>query len=83
MKVKSVNVNINRTVNLGNYESLRLGAGMEVEVGPKDKVGDVFAELWAEVEAEVTAAVENYAEPLKQQNRPPRLRREWKNDTSV
>ena len=83
MKVKSVNVNINRTVNLGNYESLRLGAGMEAEVESEDRLEDVFEELWYEVEAEVTKAVELYAESLKQQNRPPRLRREWKNDTNA
>ena len=36
MKTKSVRVNYGRTINMGNYESLRLDYAMEVELGPKD-----------------------------------------------
>jgi len=48
MQGKFATINYGRTFNLGNYESSRID--ITYELGPKDKVEDVFQELFYQVE---------------------------------
>ena len=45
-KVKSIRVEVNYTKNLGNYESLKLGAAAELELEDKDKVADIYKKAY-------------------------------------
>lgn len=44
--VKEIRVAVAYTKNLGNYESLRLEAGLTVAVAEGKNVADVFARAW-------------------------------------
>jgi hypothetical protein len=50
------------TINLGNYESARIDAGVEIQ-GDKDKM----SELWLQAEKEVTDQLSKQVAILKQQ----------------
>ena len=56
-KVKEISVLYSRTVNLGNYESLRIELGEVVALDAKDKAEKVRAEAFAAVKKEVGAIV--------------------------
>ena len=56
-KVKEISVNYSRTVNLGNFESVKIDIGEVVTVGPKDDAETVCAEAFARVKKEVSAHV--------------------------
>ena len=56
-KTKEISVLYSRTVNLGNYESLRIELGEVVALDAKDKAETVRAEAFAAVKKEVGAIV--------------------------
>lgn len=56
-KVKEISVLYSRTVNLGNFESLRIELGEVVTLDAKDKAESVRAEVFAAVKKEVGAIV--------------------------
>ena len=56
-KVKEISVLYSRTVNLGNFESLKIELGEVVTLGAKDKADAVRAEAFAAVKKEVGAIV--------------------------
>ena len=56
-KVKEISVNYSRTVNLGNFESVKIDAGEVVTLGTKDDAETVRAEVFARVKKEVSAHV--------------------------
>ena len=56
-KVKEISVLYSRTVNLGNFESLRIELGEVVTLDAKDKAETVRAESYAAVKKEVCAIV--------------------------
>ena len=45
MKITKVKVNYGRTVNMGNFESLRLDFGVEVEPEDKEEIHELFKAL--------------------------------------
>ena len=56
-KVKEISVLYSRTVNLGNFESLRIELGEVVALDAKDKADTVRAEAFAAVKKEVGSIV--------------------------
>lgn len=56
-KVKEISVLYSRTVNLGNFESLRIELGEVVALDAKDKADTVRAGAFAAVKKEVGAIV--------------------------
>ena len=56
-KVKEISVLYSRTVNLGNFESLKIELGEVVALGAKDKAETARAEAFATVKKEVGAIV--------------------------
>lgn len=52
-KAKSITVSLGLTLNLGNYESARFDAGIELELEPKDKAETVYAQAWKALEKQV------------------------------
>ena len=61
-KVKEISVLYSRTVNLGNFESLRIELGEVVALDAKDKAASVRAETFAAVKIEVGAIVRGIKE---------------------
>ena len=56
-KVKEISVNYSRTVNLGNFESVKIDAGEVVTLDAKDNVETVRAEAFTDVKDFVSAHV--------------------------
>ena len=56
-KVKEISVLYSRTVNLGNFESLKIELGEVVALGAKDKAETARAGAFAAVKKEVGAIV--------------------------
>ena len=56
-KVKEISVNYSRTVNIGNFESLRIEIGEIVTLDAKDDAETVRAEAFARVKREVSVHV--------------------------
>lgn len=56
MKIKHVAVSVGRTVNMGNYESLRASITLEAEIDPDEEVTEVrkFLNIQAAKELDVT-----------------------------
>ena len=46
MKVNKINVNYGFTINLGNYSSKRIDAGVEIYLDDEDDVGKTFGNAW-------------------------------------
>lgn len=61
-KTKEISVLYSRTVNLGNFESLRIELGEVVALDAKDKAETVRAESYAAVKKEVSAIVRGIKE---------------------
>jgi len=74
MIVKRISVEVSRTVNLGNYESIRFQAGLEADLQEGEDLDSAFGDAWLKVLEEVIDKVETIAEDLKEQNKSPRLR---------
>ena len=59
MVVTKVHVSVGRTVNLGNYESLRAAVDLEAEIMPTENVTQVRKELNIQAAKELDATVQN------------------------
>lgn len=59
MVVTKVRVSVGRTVNLGNYESLRATVDLEAEIMPTENVTQVRKELNIQAAKELDATVQN------------------------
>lgn len=46
-----VKLHILRTVNLGNYENVKVEAGIEESIGPDETYGEAYFRIWNEVKA--------------------------------
>lgn len=55
MKPTKISVSYGKTVNTGNFNSLRLDAGMEVELEPNENPSEVYAKAFAAVKNIVAA----------------------------
>ena len=54
-KIHTIKVAYGRTVNLGNYENVKLDAEIELVMEEGDKVEDVYRQGWVEVVKEVNS----------------------------
>jgi len=55
MKPTKISVSYGKTVNTGNFNSLRLDASLEVELEPGDTASEAYAKAFAQVKATVAA----------------------------
>lgn len=55
MKITKISVSYGRTINLGNFESARLDAMIEAELGPLEYPADVAPLLWEMAKEQVRA----------------------------
>ena len=58
MKIKEIHVSYSRTFNLGNYENVKIEAGLEAEVDAEDDLQETFAELRHEARLQVATEYE-------------------------
>jgi hypothetical protein len=59
MNVTEISVTIGRTVNLGNYESVKLEVTMSAEREPNEPANKCFDELYQQVRSNLYAKLEN------------------------
>ena len=57
MKDRKITVKIGRTINMGNYESLRADAGLESKIPDGEDSSEYYKSMWNEVNSEVSRAV--------------------------
>lgn len=53
MKIKQIHVSYSRTFNLGNYENVKIEAGLEAEITPEDDIQTTFEMLRQEARLQV------------------------------
>ena len=73
-KNRRIEVSMTRTVNLGNYESVRFQAGLSQDISDDIELDDAYEELWDTVIGQVEDMCSDLGEELKSKNRPKRLR---------
>jgi hypothetical protein len=59
MKVTEITVSLGRTVNLGNYENVKLEVSMTAECEPNEPANKCFDELYQQVRSNLYAKLEN------------------------
>ncbi|MEV2699398.1 hypothetical protein ABNC92_03420 [Paenibacillus larvae] len=52
-RVKEIHVGFTFTKNLGNYESLKVDAGITMSIDPEDDVQEVYNKAWANVKNQI------------------------------
>lgn len=57
--VTKVEVSIGRTINMGNYESLRASVSLEAELDPHDTVTEVRKDLNVQAAQELDLVIQN------------------------
>jgi hypothetical protein len=57
-QVKEISVGFTFTKNLGNYESLKVDAGVVVTVGPDDEPAVAYAAAWETVKKQIKRGLE-------------------------
>ena len=57
MKTKEISVSFGRTVNMGNYQALRVDVGATVTLEEGESESACFAQLWAAAEKEVAEEI--------------------------
>ncbi len=73
MKNTRIEVTIARTINLGDYESMRVQAGLSFDIGSNINLKDEYKNAWYEVENEVESKSKELEEKLT--NKSSRTRR--------
>jgi len=63
MKIKEVHVSYGRTVNLGEYNSLRMDAGLVIEVGPDDDPEELFDEGFEQCLDQIESRIADEEDP--------------------
>jgi len=58
MTERKISFNIFRTLNLGNYENIKIDAGIEETLGPNETYAEGYARLWNEVNSALDLAIE-------------------------
>jgi uncharacterized protein Veg len=53
-----IQMNFSKTINLGNYENMKLEAGCEKEIAPNKNVKEAYDELYVMLEKEVEERLE-------------------------
>ena len=74
MEVTEMRVDVSLTMNLGNYESAKILAGVSASINPQDNQVDCFSNLWDMCEAEVKKQAKgiqsDMAERLREKKKP-------------
>ncbi|WP_211746383.1 hypothetical protein [Paenibacillus sp. Marseille-Q4541] len=60
MKVKEISVGFTYTKNLGNYESLKIDAGVVVSVEDGDTTDEVYSRAWNTVKKQISNGIEKH-----------------------
>lgn len=55
--MKEINVSISRTINMGNFNSLKVTAGLGTSVADDANLQDAYKEQWNAVNAEIERAI--------------------------
>ncbi|GIO36242.1 hypothetical protein J41TS12_11030 [Paenibacillus antibioticophila] len=55
MEIREINVSMTYTKNLGNYESLKLDAGVTVAITPDENVDQAYAKAWEVARKQIRA----------------------------
>lgn len=58
MKVEKIKLSVGKTVNLGNYESLRVDVQFEVSIDDTDNIDTSFKELRQEVDSRLQEVID-------------------------
>lgn len=58
MQVKEISVGFTFTKNLGNYESLKVDAGIVISVDDKHTVEEVYEKAWSTAKAQIKKGLE-------------------------
>jgi|TARA_Y100000310_G_C20519186_1_gene732783 hypothetical protein len=61
MRVKEVSLTISKTINLGNYESLRVEAGMVIEVDSLGNEQDAWEQASADIHRELALQIKEHS----------------------
>jgi transcription elongation factor Elf1 len=64
-KVKSIKVEVNFTRNLGNYESLKLGAAAELEIEEGDNLNDIYSKAYDMCSNEISTQLKDFEDSRK------------------
>ena len=54
MKNRRISVEVSKTINLGNYESMRFQAGIAFDVADDESTDSAFRAAWKEAESQLT-----------------------------
>ena len=63
-KVKSIKVEVSFCKNLGNYETLKLGAAAELDLEDKDKVADVYKKAYDMCSDEIMEKINEFVNSI-------------------
>lgn len=61
----SVYVSLGITKNIGNYESVRIDAGISLEINDEESVDDAYVRAWNAVEAQVDKQISELNEEIE------------------
>jgi len=64
-KVKSISVEVTFTKNLGNYESLKLGASAELEIEKDDSLSAMYEQAYDMCSTEIMTQLDNFENSRK------------------
>lgn len=57
---RRINIQLNRTYNLGNYESMRVQVGFETDIPAGSEVAEEYRKCWDITEAQLQSMEESY-----------------------
>ncbi|MEV3587398.1 hypothetical protein ABNE08_21750 [Paenibacillus larvae] len=57
-RAKEIHVGFTFTKNLGNYENLKVDAGITMSIDPEDDVQEVYSKAWANVKNQIKRGLE-------------------------
>lgn len=57
MEVREISVSMMYTKNLGNYESLKIDAGVTMAIAPSDNVEEAYSKAWELARKQVRAQI--------------------------
>lgn len=55
MKIKTINVGLGATINLGDYQNVKPNAHVEIELDANDDINQAFDEAWKIVTDQIKA----------------------------
>jgi len=58
--MKEINVSISRTINMGNFNSLKVTAGLATSIADDANLQDAYKEQWNAVNTEIERAIKAF-----------------------